>query len=116
MLALNTILLIIAQMAGNATAEQVGEYVGLMPEIVVTAPRYQYEDDAWSGLIDTIVVTAPRHEVEDIYAEDMTADKNSNTIDPATALSRNESDNYWGQPLGIYPKEGVFMRDQELYD
>ncbi len=39
---------------------------GVVPEIVVAAPRYKNEDDAWSGLIDTVVVTTERHENDDI--------------------------------------------------
>lgn len=34
------------------------ETVGQLPEILVTAPRSQYEDIAWSGLLDTIETTA----------------------------------------------------------
>ncbi len=40
--------------------------IGHMSEIVITAPRYEYEDVAWSGLMETVVVTAPRYEFEDI--------------------------------------------------
>ncbi len=55
---------IIIQMAG-APAESTFEYFGQMPEIVVTAPRYEYEDEAWSGLMETVYVTAPRYDGED---------------------------------------------------
>ncbi|KPK69500.1 hypothetical protein AMJ87_10425 [candidate division WOR_3 bacterium SM23_60] len=41
------------------------EYVGQMPEVVVTAPRYEYEDEAWAGLMPETVTTAPRYEYED---------------------------------------------------
>lgn len=34
--------------------------MGHLPEIIVTAPRYEHEDVAWSGLMETVVVTAPR--------------------------------------------------------
>lgn len=40
--------------------------IGHVPEVVVTAPRYEHEDVAWSGLVETVVVTAPRYEFEDI--------------------------------------------------
>ncbi len=40
--------------------------IGHVPEVVITAPRYEYEDVAWSGLVETVVVTAPRYEFEDI--------------------------------------------------
>ncbi|MGB3477846.1 MAG: hypothetical protein WBB67_01655 [bacterium] len=72
MLALNMIFFIIAQMAGSATAEQAGEYVGQLPEVVVTAPRYEFEDEAWSGLMDTIFLTAPRVVVADVSPENAT--------------------------------------------
>ncbi len=58
------IIFILAQMAGTSP-EPTFNYIGQMPEIVVTAPHYEYEDDAWSGLIETVVVTAPRHVGED---------------------------------------------------
>ena len=32
--------------------------IGHMPEVVVTAPRYEYEDVAWSGLMETVTVNA----------------------------------------------------------
>ncbi len=37
----------------------------LLPDVVITASRYQYEDDAWSGLMPEVTVTAPRFEYED---------------------------------------------------
>jgi hypothetical protein len=39
---------------------------GYMPEVLVTAPRYENEDDAWSGMMEEIVVTAPRYHAEDV--------------------------------------------------
>jgi len=39
---------------------------GMMPEIVVTAPRYIGEDIAYSGMMPEIVVTAPRYTEEDM--------------------------------------------------
>lgn len=56
------IIVAIAQVAGGATAEQTFEYIGQMPEIMVTAPRYEHEDVAWSGMMPEIVVTATRYE------------------------------------------------------
>jgi len=38
---------------------------GMMPEVVVNAPRYKNEDPAWSGLMPETVVTEPRFEQED---------------------------------------------------
>lgn len=39
---------------------------GMMPEVVVTAPRYEYEDIAWSGMIQETIVTAPRYTDQEI--------------------------------------------------
>lgn len=44
----------------GAASESTPESFGTMPEIVVTAPRYEYEDMAWSGLMPEIVVSAKR--------------------------------------------------------
>lgn len=41
------------------TIEKSGfETIGQLPEIIVTTPRSQYDDAAWSGLLDTIEITA----------------------------------------------------------
>jgi hypothetical protein len=34
--------------------------IGRMPEITVTAPRYEYQDEAWAGMVDGVVVEAQR--------------------------------------------------------
>ncbi len=69
-----TIFFVIMQFAGSTAVEQTFEYIGQMPEITVTAPRYQYEDDAWSGLMPEKVVTAPRYtDEESTNAETMPA-------------------------------------------
>jgi len=34
--------------------------VGMMPEITVTAPRYEYQDEAWLGMVEEVVVEARR--------------------------------------------------------
>ncbi len=59
------IIFIITHMAGGASAEPIFDYVGQIPEVVVDAPRYEYEDESLSGLLETVVVTAPRYEYED---------------------------------------------------
>ncbi len=41
------------------------EYIGQMPEVVVTAPRYENEDQALTGLMPEIICTAPRYVDED---------------------------------------------------
>lgn len=40
--------------------------IGHVPEVLITAPRYEHEDVAWSGLMETVVVTEPRYEFEDV--------------------------------------------------
>jgi len=40
--------------------------MGYLPEIIVTALRYEHEDIAWSGLMETVIVTAPRYLEEEI--------------------------------------------------
>lgn len=34
--------------------------VGRMPEITVTAPRYEYQDEAWADMVEGVVVEARR--------------------------------------------------------
>lgn len=52
--------------AGPESSERMTiDRTGLLPEVVITASRYQYEDDAWSGLMPELMVTAPRFEYED---------------------------------------------------
>lgn len=46
--------------SGDAGDLSVSGSVGYMPECVVTAKRFEYEDEVLSGMLDTIVVTAPR--------------------------------------------------------
>jgi len=62
--------------------------IGHMPEVVVTAPRYEYEDVAWSGLVGTVVVTAPRYELEDVAWSGLmeTVTVNASPYDDAGAL------------------------------
>jgi hypothetical protein len=60
-----TTIFILAQMAGGAPAESASEHIGQITEIVVTAPRYDHEDEAWAGLMETVIVTASRYEYED---------------------------------------------------
>ncbi|UCG92166.1 MAG: hypothetical protein JSV97_00210 [candidate division WOR-3 bacterium] len=59
------IILMLSQMSGPLTADVNNTAdIGFMPEVVCTAPRYEYEDEAWSGLMPEIVCTAPRYEDE----------------------------------------------------
>ncbi|MBN2621192.1 hypothetical protein JXB22_08905 [candidate division WOR-3 bacterium] len=43
-----------------------GQDMGMMPEIVVTAPRYEHEDIAWCGMMPETTVMAPRYTDEEI--------------------------------------------------
>lgn len=47
---------------GSAASAQHGELdsIGRMPEITVTATRYEHEDDAWLGMVEGIVVEAQK--------------------------------------------------------
>ncbi|MGB3479358.1 MAG: hypothetical protein WBB67_09375 [bacterium] len=40
--------------------------IGRLPEVVITAQRFESEDIAYCGMLSEIVVTAPRYEGEDI--------------------------------------------------
>jgi hypothetical protein len=39
-------------------------YIGMMPEVVITAPRYEGEDIAYCGMMPEVIVTAPRYHSE----------------------------------------------------
>jgi len=39
--------------------------VGSMPEVIISAPRYEYEDEAWSGMVEEVVVTAQQPHPKD---------------------------------------------------
>lgn len=60
-------------MVNEDTDDTVTGSVGHMPELVVTAERFEEEDEVWIGMLDTIVVTAPRVRV----VTGRTADKSS---------------------------------------
>ncbi len=61
---LTTILIILAASVSPLLANNTG-YVGSMPSVEVTAPRYAVEDVAWSGLMPAVEVTAYRPQDED---------------------------------------------------
>ena len=54
------ILGVISMSSGESTNLQVLDSIGRMPEINVTAPTYEYQDEAWLGLIEGVVVEAHR--------------------------------------------------------
>lgn len=53
----------------------------VMPKIVVKAQRFEYEDVAWSGLMPEVVVTAPRYIVENADSEMGASQKRPNQGD-----------------------------------
>lgn len=62
-----TFILIVAAFFGSGVyASEVSdsphemESIGMMQEIVVTAPRYENQDEAWLGMIEGVVVEAER--------------------------------------------------------
>lgn len=63
MLSLISVILIgisvLAAQAADIYGSDTG-YIGRLPEVVVTAPRYEGEDIAYSGMLSGIVITAPR--------------------------------------------------------
>lgn len=63
MLSLISVILIGASVLAAQAADIYGSdtnYIGRLPEVVVTAPRYEGEDMAYSGMLPEIVITAPR--------------------------------------------------------
>ncbi len=59
------IIILLAVSGSLGTSDGTLDYIGQMPEVVVTAPRYEYEDEAWAGLMPETVVTEARYEHED---------------------------------------------------
>jgi cytoskeletal protein CcmA (bactofilin family) len=57
---------LLAQALGPSANSEVLNDTGMMPEVIVTAQRYEGEDIAYSGMMPETVVTAPRFEGEDI--------------------------------------------------
>jgi hypothetical protein len=57
MQSITLMILLMSQVAAPAAYDPC---IGQLPEIVVTAPRYENEDDAWAGLMPEAVVTAPK--------------------------------------------------------
>ncbi len=51
--------------AGETYDSPPDESMGYMPEVVVSVPRYEHEDEAWTGLMPEVTVTALRYENED---------------------------------------------------
>ncbi len=56
---ISLIVLAAAMCISEASVQQL-DSVGRMPEITVTAPRYEYQDEAWAGMVEGVVVEARR--------------------------------------------------------
>ena len=52
------ILAVIAHSSEASVCQEALDSVGLMPEVTVTAPRYEYQDEAWLGMVEGVVVEA----------------------------------------------------------
>jgi cytoskeletal protein CcmA (bactofilin family) len=65
-----------------------GHDMGTMPEVIVTAPRYEHEDIAWCGMIQEITVTAPRHTDEEI-AQTVPRDQYSSVLEDHPIYASN---------------------------
>lgn len=82
-----------------------GQDTGCMPEITVTAPRYEYEDIAWCGMMQEVCVTAPRYTDDEITKMEtmpeitVTAQRNDYTIipeeHPANTLIQNKTEHVY---------------------
>jgi hypothetical protein len=46
--------------SGASTNLQELDSIGRMPEITVTAPRYEYQDEAWLGMVEGVVIKVHR--------------------------------------------------------
>ncbi|UCC10991.1 MAG: hypothetical protein JSW02_06400 [candidate division WOR-3 bacterium] len=68
-------------MVTGKTDNTIAGTVGQMPEVVVTAERYEDEDKVWVGMLDTVVVTAPRVKVFTGRTEDKSS-TNHNLLFP----------------------------------
>jgi hypothetical protein len=63
---MQVLIAILLAVTSNMQASDISmEEIGQMPEVVITAPRYEYEDEAWAGLMPETVITARRYEHED---------------------------------------------------
>ncbi len=60
------ILIVVAFLGGVVYASEAShnsheiESIGMMQEVVVTAPRYENQDEAWAGVVEGVVVEAQR--------------------------------------------------------
>lgn len=51
---------VILMSSGESTNLQELDSIGRLPEISVTAPRYEYQDEAWLGMVEGVMVEARR--------------------------------------------------------
>jgi hypothetical protein len=70
---------------------QAFDSIGMMPEVVVTAPRYENQDEAWAGLVQGIVVEAQRFlpGEEETDAGVIGGSMSASEINPASMRSEN---------------------------
>lgn len=64
------------------------EYIGRLPEIVITAERYEGEDIAYCGMLPEIVVTATRGPEIGMLPEVLITAPRYEVYDPGLALMR----------------------------
>lgn len=95
-------------------------YIGEMPEIVVTAPRYEFEDIAWSGLMPEVTVVATENNADDV-SEYMTRqvarsdnDNNGSTKRKAGLLSLFST--YYPTPGFAFAQQINIKKDINLFD
>ena len=61
------IIMVAVVLLSGGTVQAV-DSIGRMPEITVTAPRYEYQDDAWAGMVEGVIVEAQRRSGSDAVA------------------------------------------------
>jgi hypothetical protein len=62
------IILFIATHVAAPGVQTTYDSIGELPEITITAPRYEHEDEAWSGLLPEVMVIGQRESQEIAYA------------------------------------------------
>jgi len=104
------LLFLVAGLPSPATIESeqdaMLDSIGLMPEIVVTAPRHEYQDEAWGGLMPEVMVTAPRYDAEDANSEVMMAEAElnapgTNNGPPQTSMQNRDSNQLFSIDINI---------------
>ncbi len=55
-----SLIILVAAIHVSEASESELDSVGRMPEITVTAPRYEHQDEAWAGMVKGVIVEARR--------------------------------------------------------